>query len=96
MLTPDATSAAAMNPRMTGSGTESETFFAVAYDAAIAETPRTAATRRRTFRSVTPVAPFPLEPLEPAETLLSSTQDGLRRRRRACFSLRDRLERGAA
>ena len=49
MLTPDATSAAAMNPRMTGSGTESETFFAVAYDAAIAETPKTAATRRRTF-----------------------------------------------
>jgi hypothetical protein len=51
-------------------------------------------TRTRTFRSVTPVAPFPLEPLEPAETLLSSTQDGLCRRRR--FSLRDRFERGAA
>ena len=49
MLTPDATSAAAMNPRMTGSGTVSETFFAVAYDAAIAEAPRTAATRSRTF-----------------------------------------------
>ena len=44
MLTPDATSAAAMNPRMTGSGTDSETFFAVAYDAAIAEAPSTAAT----------------------------------------------------
>ena len=29
MLTPDATSAAAMNPLITGSGTASDTFFAV-------------------------------------------------------------------
>ena len=53
-------------------------------------------TRTRTFRAETPVAPFPVEPLEPAEKPLSSTQDGLSRRRLACFPLRDRFERGAA
>lgn len=49
METPDATSAAAMNARITGSGTASDTFFAVAYEAAMALTPKTAATRNRTL-----------------------------------------------